>query len=204
MGRISIPGASIGQMTQVMPRWRGASGSVRTRSSWNCATCPKLVHTFCPLTTRKSPSTAARVWRPARSEPAFGSEKPWHQITSPRRIAGRCAAFCSSVPHAIKVGPAWLSPTKSVEMSGAPARAYSSHQTSCSMSVAPRPPCARGHAMPAQPLSYMRRCQARSYAARAPSSVGRGVRGMFASSQARAAARKASSAGLKRRSTARF
>ena len=176
MGRISIPGASIGQMTQVMPRWRGASGSVRTRSSWNCATCAKLVHTFCPLTTRKSPSTAARVWRPARSEPAFGSEKPWHQITSPRRIAGRCAAFCSSVPHAIKV----------------------------TMSVAPRPPCARGHAMPAQPLSYMRRCQARSYAARAPSSVGRGVRGMFASSQARAAARKASSAGLKRRCTARF
>src|SRR5213594_2122104 len=47
-----MPGASIGQMTQVMPRWRGASGSVRTRSSWNCATCAKLVHTFCPLTTR--------------------------------------------------------------------------------------------------------------------------------------------------------
>ena len=76
MGRISIPGASIGQMTQVMPRWRGASGSVRTSSSWNCATCAKLVHTFCPLTTRTSPSTTARVCRLARSEPAFGSEKP--------------------------------------------------------------------------------------------------------------------------------
>src|SRR5439155_15699131 len=44
MGRISMPGASIGQMTQEMPRWRGAPASVRTRSSWNCALCEAGPH----------------------------------------------------------------------------------------------------------------------------------------------------------------
>ena len=37
------------------------------------------------------------VERLARSEPASGSEKPWHQI-SPSRIAGRWRRRCSSVP----------------------------------------------------------------------------------------------------------
>ena len=97
-----MPGASIGQITQVMPLCLGASGSVRTSSSWYSAICAKLVQIFCPVTTRSSPSITARVCRPPRSEPAFGSEKPWHQTTSPRRIFGRWNAFCSSLPQAIK------------------------------------------------------------------------------------------------------
>ena len=53
--------ALIGAITHVMPLWRAASGSVRTRSSWTSAICAKLVQIFCPVTTRWSPSTTARV-----------------------------------------------------------------------------------------------------------------------------------------------
>ena len=55
---------------------------------------------------------SARVRSDARSEPAPGSENPWHHTSSPRRIFGRCAAFCSSVPSSISVGPACSVPTK--------------------------------------------------------------------------------------------
>lgn len=65
-----------------------------------------------PVTTSSSPSTTPLVERLARSEPEFGSEKPWHHTTSPRRIGGRCSAFCSSEPDAMIVGPPWLLPTK--------------------------------------------------------------------------------------------
>ena len=37
-----------------------------------------MFHTFWPLTTHSSPSRTARVARPARSEPAPGSENSWH------------------------------------------------------------------------------------------------------------------------------
>jgi hypothetical protein len=40
------------------------------------------VQTFWPLTTQSSPSLTARVLSAARSLPASGSEKPWHQISS--------------------------------------------------------------------------------------------------------------------------
>ena len=42
------------------------------------------VHTFWPEMTHSSPSWVARVWMPARSEPATGSEKSWQAIMSPR------------------------------------------------------------------------------------------------------------------------
>ncbi len=48
----------------------------------------------------------ARVRKPARSEPAPGSEKSWHQISSPCNIAGRKRPAVRAVPHAMIVGPA--------------------------------------------------------------------------------------------------
>src|SRR5262249_2340916 len=118
-------------------------------------------------------------------------------------MRGRWNAFCSSLPQAMSVGPAWFRPTNVVVTSGAPARAYSSYQITCSMRLAPRPPYSRGHETPAQPPSNIRRCQARSYARSATRSAptGRRSRGTLASSQARASARNASSAALKRIST---
>src|SRR5215207_6153700 len=72
--------------------------------------CAPLVQTFWPVTTQPSPSLTARVLSAARSEPASGSEKPWHQISSAERIGARKRSFCSSVPQTISVGPPSSSP----------------------------------------------------------------------------------------------
>ena len=61
----------------------------------------------------------------ARSEPAFGSEKPWHHNSSTDWILGRKRCFCPSVPNAINVGANRPSPKKRARELGAPARAYS-------------------------------------------------------------------------------
>ncbi|SKW95082.1 Uncharacterised protein [Mycobacteroides abscessus subsp. abscessus] len=42
--------------------------------------------------------------RPARSDPAPGSENSWHHIISPRNVGGRNRCFCSSVPYATMDG----------------------------------------------------------------------------------------------------
>ena len=71
------------------------------------------------------PSSTALVARLARSEPASGSEYPWHHNSWPSRIAGRKRRCCSSVPKWIKVGPISPSPMWP-SLPGPPARAYSS------------------------------------------------------------------------------
>ena len=67
----------------------GASGSVRATSMHHFEYCAPDVQTFWPVTTQSSPSLTARVLSAARSEPASGSEKPWHQISSAVRIGAR-------------------------------------------------------------------------------------------------------------------
>ena len=67
----------------------GASGSVRATSMHHLASWASVVHTFWPVTTQSSPSLTALVFSDARSEPASGSEKPWHQISSPERMGSR-------------------------------------------------------------------------------------------------------------------
>jgi hypothetical protein len=47
------------------------------------------VQIFEPLTIHSSPSRTARVLSEARSLPASGSLKSWHQISSPERSFGR-------------------------------------------------------------------------------------------------------------------
>ena len=54
--------------------------------------------------THSSPSRSARVFRPARSEPASGSLKSWHHLCSPVRIGKRNRCFCSSVAQSNNVG----------------------------------------------------------------------------------------------------
>ena len=65
-------------------------------------------------------------------------------------------AFCSSVPLTMIVGPPWLLPTNVQELlrvNGGLARANSSYQIICWMSLRPRPPKSTGQLMPAQPPS---------------------------------------------------
>ena len=60
--------------------------------------CAPVVQIFWPLTIQSSPSFTAVLRRPARSDPAAGSLKSWHQISSPVIIFGIQRCFCSSVP----------------------------------------------------------------------------------------------------------
>ena len=64
-----------------------------------------VVHTFCPFTIHSSPSRTARVASDATSEPAPGSLKSWHQISSCLAMGMRKRCFCSSVPQCMIVGP---------------------------------------------------------------------------------------------------
>ena len=82
-GRSSTPSWCMSMAIQVMPRCLGASGSVRARSIPRSAVVPREVHTFWPLMIHSSPSSTALVVRPARSEPAPGSENNWHQAFCP-------------------------------------------------------------------------------------------------------------------------
>ena len=72
-----------------MPLCFGTLGSVRTSSSHQFARWPSVFQVFWPFTIQWSPSRTADVRSDARSEPAFGSEKPWHQMSSPRSMRGR-------------------------------------------------------------------------------------------------------------------
>ena len=111
---------------------------------------PAVVHTFCPLITHSSPSSTAVVFRLARSDPESGSEKPWHQRTSPPRIFGRNSCFCSSLPHCRIVGPTSVSPKKSAR-SGAFTRANSSASTTPCSVDRPLPPYSTGQVAQIQP-----------------------------------------------------
>jgi hypothetical protein len=88
-----------------MPRCFFASGSVRTRQKIQFAYWASVVHVFCPLTMYSSPSRTAAVFSEARSEPAFGSEKPWHHQMSRLAVGGRKRCFISSLPKVAITGP---------------------------------------------------------------------------------------------------
>ena len=77
---------------------RSEPGSVRQTAKHQSDWWASDVHTFCPVITHSSPSSAARVCTLARSLPAPGSEYPWHQSSWPAVMGGRNRAFCSSVP----------------------------------------------------------------------------------------------------------
>ncbi len=88
-GRTSTPGSVMSTSRHVMPLCLGTLVSVRTSSSHQFARLPSVFHVLWPLTTQESPSSTAEHRSDARSEPAFGSEKPWHQMSSPRSMRGR-------------------------------------------------------------------------------------------------------------------
>ena len=85
MGRTSTPGAFMSIQNMVRPLCLGTFGSVRVMMMPKSEKWAPEVHTFWPLMTHSSPSFSALVRMPATSEPAAGSEKSWHQISSPRR-----------------------------------------------------------------------------------------------------------------------
>ena len=110
-GRASTPGCRMSISSIEMPRCRTLPGSVRTSAKILSPCTALVVHTFCPLTTNSSPSRTPFVASAARSEPAPGSEKPWHQITSLRSSGPMISLRCASVPIAITVGARKVRPS---------------------------------------------------------------------------------------------
>ena len=104
-----------------MPLCLGPSVSVRASTPHQRAYWPHETQVFEPLSTKWSSSSVARVRSDARSEPASGSLKPWHQISSAERIEGMYRRRCSSLPKRSSDGPSTSSPT-TLTNSGAPPR----------------------------------------------------------------------------------
>ena len=138
-GRMSTPGASMSTTSSDSPRGPEVPASVRARHSPQRANWAYDVHTFWPETCHPPSVASARVDSPDRSDPAPGSLKSWHQISSALAIGRSQRAHCSSVPCASRVGPARLMPTRLTSW-GAPLRAYSVLKIATSTGDAPRPP----------------------------------------------------------------
>ncbi|MCY1529272.1 hypothetical protein D9M68_644060 [compost metagenome] len=79
MGLTVMPGVFMSTSRKLMPCCFFAAGSVLASRNIMSASCASEVQIFWPLTTNSSPSSTADVRRAARSEPASGSEYPWHQ-----------------------------------------------------------------------------------------------------------------------------
>ena len=152
-GRTLMPGRSMCIQKKEMPRCFGASGSVRAMKYMPSALWARLVQIFCPLITKSSPSRFARVCSEARSDPAPGSDQPWHHSNSSARIFGRCCCFCSSLPVRISVGPNIMTAMPSSPET-VPMRSASSWlRMNCSGTLRPRPPYSTGQCGPSQPRS---------------------------------------------------
>ena len=141
------------------PRCRLDPGSVRASTNHQFATCAVEVQIFGPSINHWSASSTGRVRTAARSEPASGSEYPWHHSSRTATIGGRKRRCGAGVPNAISVGPSSSSP-KWFTRAGTPDRAYSSSKTTWCSSDAPRPPCSTGQPRQVQPAAARCRSQA--------------------------------------------
>ena len=158
-----MPGVFMSTSSRLMPLCFGASGSVRQSRKHQSAMSAWLVHTFWPLTTYVvAVALAAACAAPPRSEPAPGSEKPWHHSSSPDTSGARKRSLLRLACRA--AGAPGRSGRRS-DCAGGPRRAdrssaWSKNQRSTT--VAPRPPCSRGHEMAAQPPSKSCCCHSRA------------------------------------------
>ena len=154
-----MPGWRIGTSSSDSPSPRREPGFVLARTKIQSATWASDVQTFCPLIIHSPPSSRPAVVTDARSDPAPGSEKPWHHSSRTAAIGGRKRRRCPGVPYSTSVGPSSCSPTW-LTRAGAPARAYSSWKIICCPSVAPRPPWAAGQFRAVHPAAARCRSQA--------------------------------------------
>src|ERR1019366_10715012 len=97
-------------------------------------------------------SSFAAVFSDARSEPAPGSENPWHHQSSMFAARGRKRCFCSSVPNCNNTGPIMVMLNE--DNSGAGAIWFSSRKIIFWIAVQPGPSHSFGQDKPAQPLAF--------------------------------------------------
>ena len=92
IGRTVMPALSMSTNSAVIPLCADSGVPVRVSRTQRCAYWARLVQTFWPLILQPSPSRVARQASEARLLPVPGSEKPWHQISSPRSRRGTMSA----------------------------------------------------------------------------------------------------------------
>ena len=153
IGRMSMPGVSIGMTIQLMPRCLGALGvgadqqlavvgDLRVRRPDLLAGDDVVVAVAHRLRAQR---------REVRAGARLGEALAPHVVAP--EDAGQVLRLLLGVASAPIVGPAWSVPTKLHPTYGAPARSVSSRKMSCSVGDAPRPPYSFGQAMPAYPAS---------------------------------------------------
>ena len=94
-----ISGALKPGMSRSTMKPRISPSSVFAHTMAMSAMVPFVIHILAPLSTQSVPSWRARVRIAAGSEPASGSVRPKHPITSPVCIGGSQRSFCSSEPQ---------------------------------------------------------------------------------------------------------
>ncbi len=143
---------SKGTMNTVSPRCFGTSTFVRVRHRPQSDHQAPVVQTFEPFRIHSSPSRTAVVCAPATSDPPLGSDSICIQISSPRRIAGTCWRFCSSVPKSSRIVMHGVIPG-TWRRNGYCRPVISSLSTRTWSRVRPCPPYSRGTMTPASPPS---------------------------------------------------
>src|SRR5579875_1322594 len=156
MGRTVTPGERMSISRNEMPRCFCASGSVRTRLKIQSPYCPYVVQVFCPLTTYSSPSRIAVVFSEARSEPAFGSEKPCDHQMSAFAVGGRKRSLSARLPNVAITGPT-IAVLKTIG-GGTCASVISSAQRWRCSGVQSWPPHSSGQCGTARPCALRMRC----------------------------------------------
>ena len=99
-----MPGLSMSTKKAVMPRWADSGLPVRVRRTQREANWARLVQTFWPLTRQPSSVRVARHMSEPRLLPVPGSEKPWHQVSSPLSNRGTMSAARAGGAKSIIVG----------------------------------------------------------------------------------------------------
>ncbi len=124
-GRASTPFCFMSTSSMEMPWCFFSPPPVRARVKILSPCMALVVQIFWPLRTYSSPCFSAFICSAARSEPAPGSEKPWHQMVSQCSSGLMISRFCSSVPSTMTVGPRNAMPS-GLTVVGAFARTISS------------------------------------------------------------------------------
>src|SRR5262245_14411274 len=146
--------------------------------------------------TNSSPLRVAVVRREARSEPASGSLKPWHQRSRPLMRPGRKRCWTASL--ACVVIP-WTRYPR-LGRGGAPAAASSSSRMTSNTAGRSWPPKREGQERPNKPASYRAVCHSACRAQYSSSVEETGRPGLCSVIQARSRDRNSASAGESRKS----
>ncbi|CAM5450230.1 hypothetical protein STENM223S_04274 [Streptomyces tendae] len=145
-----------------------------------------MIQRFTPLSTQKSPSRTARVFMPAASEPASGSDRQYENIASPRARGAMYFFFSASEPERMTGSEPSLF-TAGMREEDAQTRATSSITMTVASASAPAPPYSSGTCTACR--SFAVSASRASRGKRASSSTAAACGAIFASASERTASR---------------